>query len=139
LEFLQPTKNIEVFWGFRICPGNGIFQHSNWAKPLVWQASELTKKACSPAQHLSLVMVPVLSFCFLLVIFKIRCWAFDAYSPLWRIRCSSSQCSTCPQCLETGVWPIYPFDIYILVYTNHRTMHGRRVFFFGVYFKFRPR
>jgi hypothetical protein len=28
------------------------------------------------------------------------------------------QCSTCPQCLETGVRPIQPFHLYIHVYTN---------------------
>ena len=28
-EFLQPTENIEVFWGFRICPENGIMEWWN--------------------------------------------------------------------------------------------------------------
>ena len=26
-EFLQPTENIKVFWGFRICPENGIIDN----------------------------------------------------------------------------------------------------------------
>ena len=28
-EFLQPTENMDVFWGFRICPGNGIMEWWN--------------------------------------------------------------------------------------------------------------
>jgi hypothetical protein len=27
--FLQRTENIKVFWGFRICPGNGIMEWWN--------------------------------------------------------------------------------------------------------------
>jgi len=32
-EFLQSTENIEIFWGFRICPENGMVERWNVGFP----------------------------------------------------------------------------------------------------------
>ena len=41
--------------------------------------------------------------------------------------------STCPQCLDSGVGPISPFDLYTMLASTKCTMHGRRVFILSVF------